>query len=101
MTLSIVALVAVNLIPLAGALFLGWDVGLILLVYWSENLVVGGYNLLKIMVRPAEHPIVFPGRLFPIAFFCFHYGAFCGVHGFFLLAFFDTSDSTGDILSGR
>jgi hypothetical protein len=79
MTLSIVALVAVNLIPLAGAFFLDWDVGLILFVYWSENLVVGGYNVLKIMVRPAEHPIVFLGRLFPVAFFCLHYGAFCGV----------------------
>ena len=100
MTLSLIALVAVNLVPLVGALFLGWDVGLILLVYWSENLVVGGYNVLKIMVRPAEHPIVFFGRLFPIAFFCFHYGAFCGAHGFFLLAFLDLSDNTGDILSG-
>lgn len=101
MTLSIVALVAVNLIPLAGALFLDWDVGLILFVYWSENLVVGGYNVLKIMVRPAEHPIVFLGRLFPVAFFCLHYGAFCGVHGFLLLAFLDPSGRTGDILSGN
>ncbi len=100
MTISIAALVAVNLIPLVGALFWGWDVGLILIVYWSENLVVGGYNVLKIMVRPAEHPIVFFGRLFPVAFFCFHYGAFCGVHGFFLLAFLDLSENTGEILSG-
>ncbi len=100
MTISIAVLVAVNLIPLVGALFWGWDVGLILIVYWSENLVVGGYNVLKMMVRPAEHPIVFLGRLFPIAFFCLHYGAFCGAHGFFLLAFLDVSGATGDYLSG-
>ena len=99
MTLSLASLVAANLIPLVGVFFFDWEVGPILLLYWSENLVVGGYNVLKVMVRPAEHPIVYWGRLFSSAFFCFHYGAFCGIHGFFLLAFLD-SDSVGDILSG-
>ncbi len=59
---------------------------------------MGGYNILKIMLQAAEHPIVYLGRLFPVAFFCFHYGAFCGVHGFFLLAFLDT-DGVGEIMS--
>ena len=99
MSFSIAALVAVNLIPLIGVFFFDWDVGPILLLYWSENLVVGGYNMLKILVRPAEHPVVYLGRLFPIAFFCFHYGAFCGVHGFFLLTFLET-DGVGEVLSG-
>jgi hypothetical protein len=99
MTLSVAALVAANLIPLVGAFFFEWDIGPILLLYWSENLVVGGYNMLKILVRPAEHPMVYLGRLFPIAFFCFHYGAFCGVHGFFLLAFLE-SNGVDNILSG-
>ena len=91
MTVSIAALITVNLIPLIGVLFNDWDAGLLLLLYWSENLVLGGYNALKILLRPAEHPIVYAGRLFPAAFFCFHYGAFCGVHGLFLLAFIDPS----------
>jgi hypothetical protein len=99
MTLSVAALVAVNLIPLVGVFFFEWDIGPILLLYWSENWVVGGYNMLKILVRPAEHPMVYLGRLFPIAFFCFHYGAFCGVHGFFLLAFLE-SNGVDNILSG-
>ncbi|MEE8348475.1 MAG: DUF6498-containing protein [Acidobacteriota bacterium] len=99
MTLSIAALIAVNLIPLVGVFFFSWEIGPILLLYWSENLVVGGYNALKIMVQPAEHPIVYAARLFPIAFFCFHYGAFCGFHGFFILGFLDTED-VGEILSG-
>jgi hypothetical protein len=43
--------------------------------------------------------MVYLGRLFPIAFFCFHYGAFCGVHGFFLLAFLE-SNGVDNILSG-
>lgn len=57
MTLSLASLVAANLIPLVGVFFFGWEVGPILLLYWSENLVVGGYNVLKVMVRPAEHPL--------------------------------------------
>ena len=39
------------------------------------------------------------GRLFPIAFLCFHYGRFYGVHGFFLLAFLE-SDGVDNTLSG-
>ena len=101
MTISIAALVAANLVPLGGALFLGWEVGPILLLYWSENLVVGGYNLLKILLRPAENPLVFLGRLFPAAFFCFHYGAFCGVHGLFLLVLADPSGDSENILAGE
>ena len=66
MTLSITALITVNLIPLIGVLFNDWDAGLILLLYWSENLVLGGYNVLKILLRPAEHPIVLAGRLLPM-----------------------------------
>ncbi len=99
MTVSIAALITVNLIPLIGVLFNDWDAGLILLLYWSENLVLGGYNALKILLRPAEHPIVFAGRLLPAAFFCFHYGAFCGVHGLFLLSFIDPSGP--DVMSSN
>jgi len=51
------------------------------------------------MVQPAEHPIVYLGRLPLVTFFCFHYEAFCGVHGFFLLAFLE-SDGVETILSG-
>ena len=35
------------ILPLGGAIFAGWDVGSILMVYWAENVVVGAYNLLK------------------------------------------------------
>ncbi|HSG85897.1 MAG TPA: DUF6498-containing protein [Candidatus Limnocylindrales bacterium] len=54
-TRAVVALVGANLIPLAGALFLGWSVWLILIIYWLENGIVGVVNVLK--MRRAEGPI--------------------------------------------
>ena len=44
---SLLALIGANLIPLAGVFFFGWDVTLIVLLYWSENLIAGFYNILK------------------------------------------------------
>ncbi len=38
--LSLVVLVLVNLLPLAGVLFFDWDVAALVILYWSENLVL-------------------------------------------------------------
>jgi hypothetical protein len=43
------ALVAANCLPLLGVLFLGWDAFSIVLVYWSENVVIGAINVLKML----------------------------------------------------
>ena len=42
-------LVFANLIPLAGVVLGGWDVGLTVLFYWAENLIVGAINLFKLL----------------------------------------------------
>ena len=76
---SSVVLLLVNLLPLGGVLFLDWDVGALVVLYWAENLVVGAYNLLK-MATVAGPMAVFPGL-----FFLIHYGGFCAVHGLFIL----------------
>ena len=52
--LSILTLIAANLVPIIGVMFFGWDAGVILLVYWSENLVVGAYNILKMLLAQAD-----------------------------------------------
>ncbi|MEZ5558137.1 MAG: DUF6498-containing protein [Pseudomonadales bacterium] len=78
--LSLVALVVVNLIPLAGVLVWGWDVGSLVVLYWSENLIIGAYTIVKML---ACSPI---GGLGSSLFFLIHYGGFCAVHGIFVLA---------------
>ena len=44
-----VPIVVFNLVPVVGVLFLGWDLGLILILYWIENGLVGLSNLPKIL----------------------------------------------------
>lgn len=44
---STVLLVAANLVPLVGVLFLGWSLWTILVLYWLENGVIGFFNVLK------------------------------------------------------
>jgi hypothetical protein len=93
---AVVALIVANAIPLFGALFLGWNVWMILIVYWLENGVVGVFNILKIMRAegPADpttswrmngKPMNVVGRGAIAGFFLVHYGMFWLVHGVFVL----------------
>jgi hypothetical protein len=105
-TVSLVALVVVNLLPLIGVLFWGWSLMLILVLYWLESGIVGFINIFKIALARggADSPPVridqygnvtgnmrglttvstnlAPGCLVP--FFVLHYGIFWVVHGIFI-----------------
>jgi hypothetical protein len=85
---SILALITANLAPLFGVLFFSWDAASIVLLYWVENLIIGGYNILMMILVKVESRSAKFKKLFLIPFFCFHYGGFCAAHGFFLLTFF-------------
>jgi len=57
--LSTVSLILSNLIPLLSVVFWQWNIGNILFLYWFENIVIGAYNiprLLKIPLKPAPQP---------------------------------------------
>ena len=77
--LPLLALVLANLVPVFGVLLLHWDVGAIVVLYWAENLVIGFYNLLKMLVTGGR------SALGTMLFFCLHYGGFCAIHGMFVL----------------
>ncbi|MEN8206675.1 MAG: DUF6498-containing protein [Pseudomonadota bacterium] len=77
--LPLLALVLANLVPVFGVLFLHWDVGAIVVLYWTENLVVGFYTLLKMLLTGGI------AALGIMLFFCLHYGGFCAIHGVFVL----------------
>ncbi|MEM1113189.1 MAG: DUF6498-containing protein [Pseudomonadota bacterium] len=78
--LSLALLVLVNLLPLAGVLWFDWDVGALMILYWSENLIIGFYTLVRILVVA---PL---GGIFAGLFFTVHYGGFCAVHGMFIVS---------------
>jgi len=86
--LSLLSLIGANLIPFAGIFFFGWDVTFIVLLYWTENLIVGFYNILKMALLKMDRATNNLEKLFIIPFFCVHYGGFCAGHGLFLTIFF-------------
>lgn len=77
--IPLAALVLANLAPAVGVLFFGWDARYLLLLYWLENLVVGGWTLVRMLHAGGW-------RVLPqAAFFSFHYSFFCGGHGLFII----------------
>ena len=113
-SLAVAFLIAVNLIPLFGVVFLGWGLFPIMVLYWLENGIIGLFNLPKIVLASA--PVVGPssvsggpdaarpdlllgllGSGFLMVFFAFHYGMFWAIHGIFVFVLFGRS---GDPFSG-
>lgn len=91
---AVALLVAANLVPLAGVAFWGWQVGQVVFLYWMENLVIGAYNVLRIVALQPKPEDDLPvanawlGKFFLATFFTVHYGGFCYGHGEFLTSFF-------------
>ncbi len=87
--LSLLSLLLANMIPIYGVIYSDWSVFNILLLYWSESLIIGFYNVLKMLrIQSTSVVVVLP-------FFLFHYGTFMFVHLIFLLVFMMTS---GEVL---
>lgn len=85
---SVLVLVGANLVPLLGVLGSHWTVFSVLLLYWCENVVVGAFNVLRMLVASPKDVATDAAKLFFIPFFMFHYGMFTMVHGIFVLALF-------------
>jgi hypothetical protein len=79
---STLALAAANLVPLAGVLLLGWNLGEVMALFWAENAVIGFYNVLKLAVV-ARWAALFAGP-----FFVGHYGGFMAGHFLFIYYLF-------------
>ncbi|MSR43364.1 MAG: hypothetical protein EXS19_04920 [Pedosphaera sp.] len=92
---SVWVLILANLIPLVGVLYFGWAQFPIMFLFWMENVVVGVFNVLKMVwsggVRE-QHLI----KWMMVPFFCMHYGIFTLVHGFFVFALFGAGQSTSN-----
>ena len=92
MTPSLIALLLANAFPIVGVLFLGWTVFPLVLLYWLENVVVGFFNALKMLVAQPSEPVYWAGKAVFIPFFLAHYGMFTFVHGLFVFALFGPKD---------
>jgi hypothetical protein len=119
-TTSIVLLVAFNLLPLAGVVLWGWNVGTLLILYWVENGIVGILNIPKILLARGTGPagaatqepeVEVAGQARPLLngiaanitialFFVVHYGIFWLVHGVFVLTLSSWFGRSGPPLVG-
>ena len=115
---SAYVLIAANALPLFGVLFLGWDTFSIVALYWSENVIIGAINVLKMITCNPDMAAIYAfkfdkggrtdgdladkyastarsalfanqaSKFFLVPFFIFHYGLFCLVHGMFVFVLF-------------
>jgi hypothetical protein len=82
-TFSGVALVAANLVPIAGVAFYGWKAEQVFILFWAENFVIGAWNVLRILAAqpPGWRERSFAGRAWrKLALAAFFAPAFCIVN---------------------
>lgn len=81
------SLIAANAVPLIGVLCFSWSIFVVIFAYWMENLVVGFWNIARMLTaRGPRSPLGL--KLFLVPFFCVHYGGFMLVHGLFVVVMF-------------
>jgi hypothetical protein len=85
---GLLLLVALNLVPLMGVLSWGWRSFDLIFLYWLENLIIGAFTVLRMLIRPYGHALELAFPLFIVPFFCLHYGMFCMGHGTFVVSLF-------------
>jgi hypothetical protein len=76
------ALIAANLLPVAGVLLFGWDLAAVMVLYWAESAVIGVYTMIKMSIVGKF------GALFAVPFFLGHFGAFMAAHFAFIYFLF-------------
>ena len=101
LTPSVILLVVANLVPLYGVFFSHWRVFPILILFWLENVLIGIFNVFKMLVASPTKPSAWLTKILMIPFFCFHYGVFTLVHGIFVFAFFGDYLISDANLSGK
>ena len=103
---SALVLIAANVLPLWQVVVGEWTAFDVVFLFWLENIIIGAFNVAKMLVAGAigmsEAPQIqetpasavlqwrtlrllrLAGAVFMSAFFAFHYGMFCFVHGIFV-----------------
>jgi hypothetical protein len=79
---STLALIAANLVPLAGVLLRGWSLGDVMVLFWAESAVVAFYTLARMAV--VGRWLAVPAGVFFLA----HFGAFMAIHFLIIYEFF-------------
>jgi Family of unknown function (DUF6498) len=93
---SILFLLAANSLPILGVLAWGWDVFVLLVLYWLETATIGIWMIARVAIAPAgsldpnaaDDSQTKTPSLFLAGFFVMHAGIFMAVHMVFLWTLF-------------
>ncbi len=85
---TVIILILSNLLPIYGVLFLGWEVFPIMLLFWTENVIIGVFNILKMLMLSPADPAMWLIKLFQVPFFVLMFVSFAVVHGIFIYTLF-------------
>ena len=85
--LSTLVLIIVNLFPLYGVLFLGWQIFPLIFLFWVECAILGIINVIKMLAIPDEANGCVT-KIFLIPTFLFTYSLLILVYGAFIVAIF-------------
>jgi len=90
--ISFIFIITANSVPIFGIILFKWNPYIIILIYWGESLIIGIFNLLKMLISGSiqNHkfsPSGCAGAAGLGAFFTIHYGMFMFVHGVFIIIF--------------
>lgn len=87
---------AFNLLPLWGIRAWGWDAFQVLILFWSETVILAAWTMVRLALIPPDRlgtmtvngQVVQATRGMTVRFFSLHAGAFIGVHLLFLCLLF-------------
>ena len=84
-----------------GVLVLRWPVFIVMALFWFENVVIGGLNVLRMLVSGIRMgPAGLVGACAMSAFFTLHYGLFTAVHGTFVVMMFGVAELGREAMNG-
>lgn len=90
-----------NLIPIIGVLFWHWSAFALILLYWLENVAIGGRALLSMLACGLSRgPASLAASALAGAFFTLHFGLFCFVHGMFVATLFRDGEGPARMAEG-
>lgn len=84
-----------------GVLVLGWSVFAVMALFWLENVVIGGFNVARMLITGVRlGALAFVGSIAMAAFFSVHYGMFTAVHGVFVVMLFGGGELGSGAMAG-
>ena len=64
---SVIALLLANLVPVFGVVVPGWEVFPLMFLFWSENVIIGALNVLKLLIASPKSVSSWAGKFFNIS----------------------------------